>query len=172
MKVLALDASSNKSGIALFEDGKYIEHVLVDLHKNKNVMDRICQMVGQLVTYIHKFSPDLVLMEETLLNSNIDTVKKLAYMAGGVMCACHEAGIAFQFILPSEWRKKVGLEQSNKVKREMLKLESKMAVLKEYGLDVTDDESDAILIARSAFDLPKINVRMDDVDLTLLLTLD
>jgi hypothetical protein len=42
----------------------------------------------------------------------------------------------------------------------------------EYDLDVTDDESDAILIARSGFDLPKIDIKVDDVDMSLAIMLD
>lgn len=46
------------------------------------------------------------------------------------------------------------------------------AVKVAYGLDVLDDEADAILIGRSGFDLPKINITPDDVDMILADTLD
>ena len=102
-------------------------------------------------------------MEETVLSSNTDTLKKLAYLSGGIMFYAYRHNVPFELVMPSQWRKTVGLQQSNKVKREVLKLESIEAVKKEYGLEVNDDIADAILIARSAFDLPKININADDV---------
>jgi hypothetical protein len=48
------------------------------------------------------------------------------------------------------------------VKREVLKAEAIAAVKQEYGIDVTDDEAESILIARSGFGLPKIVIQEDD----------
>ena len=54
--------------------------------------------------------------------------------------------------------------QSKKVKREVLKAEAILAVKKEYGLDVNDDIAEAILLTRSAFDLPKIELSDEDFE--------
>ena len=48
---------------------------------------------------------------------------------------------------------------SNKQKRK----EAICAVKQEYDLDVNDDVAESILLARSAFDLPKIDVSEDDL---------
>ena len=72
-------------------------------------------------------------------------------------------GIKFVHPNPPEWRKIVGIEQSSKIKRDVLKAEAILAVKNEYGLDVGDDIAEAILISRSAFDLPKVNVSEDDL---------
>jgi hypothetical protein len=45
----------------------------------------------------------------------------------------------------------------------VLKAEAIAAVKREYEMDLTDDECESILIARSGFDLPKI-VLVDDDD--------
>ena len=58
--------------------------------------------------------------------------------------------------MPSEWRKRIGLRQGRNIPRDELKAEAIAAVKQEYGLDVTNDEAESILIARSGFDLPKI----------------
>lgn len=167
MIVAGIDASTSKSGISIFKDGKYITHTLIDLHKDKDAFHRTLVMMSEICDYLSKYSIDKILVEETVLTSNADTLKKLAYVAGGIMLYAHEHDIEFKFILPSAWRKTVGLQQS-KAKREVLKLESIQAVRQEYNIDVTDDESDAILIGRSAFDLPKINITSDDIDIVLL----
>ena len=161
--VVGIDGSTNKTGIAVFCDGRYIKHTLIDLHKVKDINERIPKMIGEICKYIDGINPDKILMEETVLSSNTDTLKKLAYLAGGVMFYTYEHGIEFELVLPSQWRKKIGLQQSNKVKREVLKQESILAVKQEYGLDVNDDIADALLLARSAFDLPQIVITEDDL---------
>lgn len=170
--VIGVDASTNKSGVAVFRDGKYVAHTIIDLHKIKNINDRLPAMMNEICKYIHQYQPDKILMEETVLSSNTSTLKKLAYLAGGMMLYAYRNKIEFKLILPAEWRKAIGMQQSNKVKRDALKLESIQAVKQEYGLEVTDDAADAILIARSAFDLPPINITVDDVDWELAIELE
>ncbi len=172
MLICGIDASSNKTGVSVFKDSEYVEHTLIDLHKIKDVEKRIPMMIDEICKYIHKFKPDKIIMEETVMTSNASTLKKLSYLAGGVMFYAYRKGIEFELTIPSAWRKKCGLEQSSKISREALKLESMQAVKITYGLDVTDDESDAILIGRSGFDLPKINIKVDDVDMSLAIMLD
>ena len=102
-------------------------------------------------------------MEKSVFKTNIDTVQKLANLAGGIMLYCAQNDIEFHHPLPPEWRAKIGIQQSNKIKRETLKEEAILAVKNEYKINVCDDVAEAILIARSAFDLPKINVTEDDL---------
>lgn len=172
MKIAGIDASSNKTGVSIFEDGEYMEHTLIDLHKVKDINKRIPMMIDEICKYLNKFKPDKIIMEETVMSSNASTLKKLSYLTGGIMFYAYKRNAEFELTIPSAWRKKTGLEQSSKVPREVLKLESMQAVKVTYGLEVTDDESDAILIGRSGFDLPKIDVKADDVDMSLTIMLD
>jgi Holliday junction resolvasome RuvABC endonuclease subunit len=165
MKVAGIDASSNKTGIAIFQDGKYIEHILIDCHKEKDVFVRIPMMANKICEYLNSIGDiDLIIMEKSVLKSNIDTVQKLSNIAGAIMLYAYQNNIEFKHPTPSEWRKKVGLQQSSKVKREVLKLEAIEAVKREYGIDVSDDEAESILAARSCFDLHKIDVKAEDVE--------
>lgn len=170
--IVGVDASTNRSGVAVFCDGEHVAHTVIDLHKIKNINERIPMMVNEICKYINRFKPDKILMEETVLSSNTSTLKKLAYLAGGIMFYAYRHNIEFELVLPTAWRRKIGMQQDNKVKREALKLESIQAVKKEYGLDVTDDEADAILIARSGFDLPKLDITTDDIDWSLVVDLN
>lgn len=163
MKVLSLDASTNKTGVALFKDNQYITHILIDKHKIKNTMERVSAMMTDICNVLNKYQPDKVIMEESMMTTNISTVKLLSYIAGSVISWCAQNNVEFKFMLPSEWRKKVGLRQSKKIKREELKQEAMNAVKELYGLDVTDDEAEAILIARSEFIYPIIED--DDFDI-------
>ena len=77
------------------------------------------------------------------------------------MLYCAKNNIEFIHPEPSVWRAKIKLGQGRGVKRDTLKAEAIAAVKLAYGLDVDDDTAEAILIARSAFDLPALNVDED-----------
>lgn len=161
MRIAGIDASTNKTGIAIFCDGNYIEHTLLDLHKIKDSSERIPKMMTAICDYLDEHHIDKIIMEESMMTNNILTVKMLSNIAGAVMYYAASHNIEFQFDLPSAWRKRIGLTQG-KLKRDALKAEAITAVKQEYGMDLTDDECESILIARSGFDLPKIAIAKDD----------
>lgn len=156
MRIIGIDGATNKTGIALFEDGNYLEHSLIDLSKDTNSQTRIPKMMLEICKYIKAHNPDKVIMEKSMLKNNIDTVQKLSNLAGAVMFYCYSKGIKFEHRYPSEWRKVVGLTQNSHIKKEVLKAEAVAAVRQEYGMELTDDEAESVLIARSGFELPKI----------------
>lgn len=163
MKIVGIDASTNKTGIAVFQDKRYVEHTLIDLHKTRDSSERIPKMMLAICDYLDKHQIDKIIMEESMMTNNILTVKMLSNIAGAVMYYATSHDIEFQFDLPSAWRKRIGLTQGRTVKRDVLKAEAIAAVKQEYGMNLTDDECESILIARSGFDLPKI-VLVDDDD--------
>ena len=173
MRICGIDASTNATGISIFEDGKYIRHTLIDLHKVKDAYQRIPMMANKICEYLDSAAPvDVIIMEKSILKTNIDTVQKLSNLAGAVMLYAYQNNIEFKHPVPSGWRKIVGLQQSSKIKREVLKLEAVKAVSQEYGIDVTDDEAESILLARSGFDLPKIKIKAEYVEDELWDTMD
>lgn len=163
MVVAGIDGSTNSSGLCIMKDGELKFRTLIDLHKEKNAMKRIQNMLLKICEILDQYDVDAVYMEKSVLKTNVDTVQKLANLAGGIMLYCAKNNIEFNHPLPSEWRAKIGIKQSNKIKREVLKEEAILAVKNEYGINVNDDVAEAILIARSAFDLPKINISEDDL---------
>ena len=163
MIVAGIDASTKMSGISIMNDGKLEFYTLVDLHKEKDAMIRIREMLLKICNILDRYSIDEVYMEKSILKTNVDTVQKLSNLAGGIMLYCAQNDIIFNHPLPSQWRAKIGIQQSSKIKRDVLKAEAVAAVQQEYGIDVNDDVSEAILIARSAFDLPKIEITEDDL---------
>lgn len=163
MIVAGIDGSTNKTGIAIMEDGILKFHTFIDLSADKDAMSRIRNMLLKICEILDKHNVDAVYMEKSVFKTNVDVVQKLANLAGGVMLYCAQNDIEFNHPLPTEWRAKIGIEQSKKIKREILKEEAILAVKNEYAVDVNDDVAESILIGRSAFDLPKINITEDDL---------
>ena len=163
MLIVGIDGSTNSTGIAIMQNGELMDYTLIDLHKEKNAMKRIQNMLIRISEILDGYKIDAVYMEKSVLKNNIDTVQKLANLAGGIMFYCAKNNIEFNHPLPPEWRKKIGIKQSSKIKRDVLKKEAIFAVKKEYGINVNDDVAEAVLIARSGFDLPKIVINDDDL---------
>lgn len=162
--VAGIDGSTTKSGVSIMIDGKLEFYTLIDLHKEtEDAMKRICMMQIQICDILKRYDIDEVYMEKAFNKSNTDTTMKLANLAGGIMFYCAENKIKFNHPMPSAWRKAIGLQQGKGVKREVLKAEAIKAVKQEYNIDVNDDVAESCLIARSAFDLPKINMTEDDL---------
>lgn len=160
MRIIGIDGATRITGIAVFDDGKYVTHKLIKITGDADV--RIPKMMMAICDFIREYEPDKIIMEKSMLTNNIDTVQKLSNLAGAVMFYCYDKGIPFEHQYPSQWRKKIGLTQGSKVKKEVLKAEAIATVKQEYGLDLTDDEAEAVLITRSGFDLPKIVLDEDD----------
>ena len=163
LTVAGIDASTRNTGITIMSDGKLVFYTLIDLHSEKDTMKRIQKMLLAVCDVLDKYNIDEIHMEKSFSKQNVDTTQKLSNIAGGIMLYCAQNNIKFFHPMPSEWRKRIGMSQGNKVKRDVLKAEAIMAVKKEYGIDANDDVSESILLARSAFDLPKINITEDDL---------
>ena len=161
MRVVGIDASTNKTGISLFIDGEYNGHMLIDLHKIKDSNIRVPKMMKEIKCVLDYYEPDIIVMEECLLKTNIATVKLLSYLAGAIISWATDNQVEFRFQLPSEWRKRVKIVQGPKTPRDKLKQEAIDMVQDRFGIDVTDDEAEAVLIAYSVF----CGVESKDIDI-------
>ena len=146
-RLVTIDGSTQKSGIAYFCNGKYVEHCLLDFSKNKNMENRFESMSKEIWKRLDKYRPNIIYIEETYMANNPQTSKILTRLQGVVYAWCLNNDCEFNTIRPTQWRKLLNFQQGKNVKREQLKNQSLQYVLENYRLEVTDDESDAICIA-------------------------
>jgi Holliday junction resolvasome RuvABC endonuclease subunit len=152
MIVVGIDGSTNCTGICVMKDGALIDYTAIDLHKISDTDTRIGEMLHYLSEYLDKFDEiDLILMEESILKNNVSTVKLLSYLMGGVMYYALQRDICFKRVLPTQWRAKCGIEQNKNIKRAQLKENAIRIVHDRYGIDVSDDVAESVLIAASEF---------------------
>ena len=147
VKLLTIDGSTQKTGIAYFCNGKYMEHILLDYSKDKKMENRFESMSRGIWRALDKYRPNIIYIEETYMANNPQTSKILTRLQGVVYAWCFNNGCEFNTIRPTSWRKQLCFTQGKNVKRDQLKKQSIQYVLDNYGLEVTDDESDAICIA-------------------------
>ena len=149
--LLGLDTSTSSTGWSLFVNGKYQESGVVDL-KIKNSAERMKQMVIEINKLIEHYSPTAIAIETPVVVRNPQVQRMLTMVFGAVYTICILNDIEFQEIRPAEWRFLVDSGKKPR-KREELKEWSKQKVKELFDKDVTDDESDAILIGQAFFNL-------------------
>lgn len=145
IKVLSLDQSTRVSGWAYFEDGQYIESGIIDMHKSKlETEERSFMMAKEIWKIINKYKPQHLVLEGVQQQSNPSTMIILARLAGMVIGYAEAHNIETHILLPSQWRKQLGYSQGAKVKRQELKQQSIDYVKENFGINVSEDENEAI----------------------------
>ena len=156
MKLCSIDSSTSATGVSFFIDGKYSDHVLFDHHKNKDVDERINNMIRDIVKQLQKWNPDIVWIEQPKGSGrNVEMVRKLSEILGAVRCWCVCKKREYFEIMPSQWRKWLPEYEQGKKERTELKQESIDYVNKHLGFDVTDDEADSICIGLAVMEYYK-----------------
>lgn len=163
MKVVVFDQASYKSGYSIWFDGRLVDSGVLDHHKNKDSDERFKEMYQDICEKINDESPDIVVLEDTHLQSgNAATYKMLCQLQGTIIGMCYMSNIRFKIMPPSQWRKLLGFSIGPKVTSPNLKAQSVAYVKREYGIECTDDESDAICIG-AAFH----KIKNDDIDIEI-----
>ena len=149
-KILAFDQATKVSAYSLFLDGEYVEVGVIDLRKMKDTSERVRAMGVELCKTIERYKPDKVVIEEVAQQSNPNTLKLLARVQGIIIGFCAAHDIETYIIEPSKWRSALHLKQGAGIKRKELKVQSIEYVKEKYGLDVSEDECEAICINDAA----------------------
>lgn len=144
-KLCGIDSSSNRTAISYFEDNKLVDYKVIDLKKIKDKNERIDTMMLSIAAHLNSWKPDYVYQEDTWTSGNPETANILTTILGGVRFWCISNNCIYHKIKPTVWRSQFGLNQY-KAKREELKEKSIDYVKEKFGVSVSDDEADAILI--------------------------
>lgn len=152
MRILALDQSSRVSGYALFEDGALLQSGTIQL-TNNDIGTRLTQFRDTIDEFITVWDVDYVIYEdiqlqekikgETVNTGNVATFKILAEVIGVLEELLTELGIKHEAVLATVWKSALSIKGKY---REEQKKNAQAYVKKQYGLEVSEDESDAVCI--------------------------
>lgn len=155
-KVMSLDQSTKISAYSLFIDGEYAESGIIDLSKSKlETNERSIEMAKEIWKIIKKYEPDELVIEGVQQQSNPSTMLILARLAGMILGYAGAHNVRTHILLPSQWRKMLNFKQGAKVKRQELKQQSIDHVKNTYGLNLSEDECEAICINEAAHKIYK-----------------
>lgn len=145
MRIVSLDQSTRCTGYAVFDDGQYAESGVIDMSKSKLGTDeRSFEMAKAIWEVIDKYKPSHLVIEQAQQQNNIKTVITLVRLQGAIWGYAEAHGIKVHILLPSKWRSILQYSQGPKVKRQELKQQSIDYVKKNLGLDLLEDECEAI----------------------------
>jgi Holliday junction resolvasome RuvABC endonuclease subunit len=145
-RMITIDSSTKKSGIAIFDNGIYKEHILLDYEKDNNMDSRFLKMTTEIMKILKTYEPDIIYIEEVVVDRNMHSIRFLARLIGVVYGYSLLKDCEFNTIRPTEWRSQLNFVQGTGHKRDDLKQQAIDYVKKEFNLDVNDDEADAICI--------------------------
>lgn len=152
MNILALDLSTRSTGYAIAKEGKLDGFGCLTQPSSRNYIDRLYNLVDDLIEIIKNNNIELVVCEEVQFGDvNTHTFKTLMYLQARLVCETYfyNTNIQFEFFQPSEWRSKVGIQTGPRIYREQLKKADIQYVKETYNIEANDDICDAIALLDS-----------------------
>lgn len=142
MRRLALDIST-KTGYALFEDDKLLEHGTLRLDKKVEsfgeypksyylAASAMCDLIDKLIQRVH---PEEIVIEETNKGKNRYTQKILEFTHCCVIewCGIEHYNLPLKYINTSDWRKTLGIIMPKEYKKLNAKLSRETRKAKDKG---------------------------------------
>jgi len=158
MNILAIDASTKASGIAVFQDKKLIYYTCITAGST-NLFARIDKMIVGIEEIILKYKINYVYIESVYpedVHNNQSVFDALKYLQGFILHLLNKYNIKHTFLGASEWRSKCGIHTGRGIKREILKAKDIQFVQQQFGIKVNDDIADAICIGCAGLGLSSI----------------
>ena len=148
MITLAIDASTKSTGWSIFKQQELIDYGCITAG-SANLFHRIHKMIDEISKIIEKYKVDQVAIEDVIpedVRHNQQVYKALMYLQAFLADKCDQFNIKPTFYVASSWRKKCGIHTGRSVYRESLKAQDIQFVKSQFGINVNDDEADAICI--------------------------
>lgn len=144
IKILCFDQATRITGYSIFENNKLITYGTLKSNLNeKNYIERLKKMSDNIINLIENIKPDYVVIEDVQYQNNQLTYKQLSQLQGVIMAYLFKINIGFTIIEPSAWKAFCNIKGK---KREEQKANTIKFVKAKFGVDVSEDEADAISI--------------------------
>lgn len=152
--ILSLDLSTKSSGWAVFAGEELIDHGCIS-SSSTDMIKRVHLMRDGIDALLQKYPDiDTIIVEEVRPEGgygvgNQKTHKALMYLQAALEFLIHDnysKKVKIEYIYPSSWRAAIGIKTGRGIKRTSLKEQDIDFVKVKFGVDVNDDEADAICI--------------------------
>jgi Holliday junction resolvasome RuvABC endonuclease subunit len=151
MRVLGIDQATHTTGVAIVSDEGILVH-----HCNLSGGDggpktRSLKIYDQLDELLTKYKVDHVAIEDILLNKyvpNLNASRDLCVLLGVILGCIHKHGLTFNVYTANSWKSTIGILSGPEGRnRQAQKTRAVKLVKEKYGIDVDDNQADAICIA-------------------------
>jgi Holliday junction resolvasome RuvABC endonuclease subunit len=154
MKIMAIDASTKSTGIAIFNTNNTKEILYYDCitASSTDLIKRIKKIVEGIRNVLNKYEIDKIILEEVRPevsnagSQNLQTHRALMWLQAAIAFMIHDefSHIKIEYIYPSSWRAACGIKTGRGIKRSELKSADIQFVKNNYNIIVNDDIADAI----------------------------
>ena len=146
MNLIAFDQSTTATGWCIMdqETSEIIRYGVIKPVGETN--HRIRETVKKCIYLCDHFQTTFVFIEGIQIQKNPKVYEILAKLQGTLEICLEEKGYIVNVVKAPEWRKRVGIKNK---KRELVKQEAIDMVKEIYGIDASEDESEAILFCRA-----------------------
>ena len=154
-RILALDAATSVTGYAIYDDKVLVGYGTFKTGSTLQATERINQVKNWLKAALKEWEPDFIGIENIQLQKygskatevQVKTFQTLANLQGVLLDTVFEACIDHDLVYPSEWRSYCGVNNGDQ-HRDAKKKQAQAKVKAWYGIECTEDESDAICIGK------------------------
>lgn len=151
-RILALDAATNITGYAIFDDGALVSYGTFKTDGSKEATARIHEVKLWLLAAINEWKPDLIGIEHIQLQSygtrgqpQVEMYRVLANLQGVLLDTLFDTGLHYELAYSSSWRRYCGIDEKG---RENKKKQAQDKVKAWYQQNCTQDEADAICLGK------------------------
>ena len=146
-RIIAFDQATEHFGLSIWDNGELVFYSLYNFTGDLvSRLLKIKQFIQQIV--IDNWKPDFIVMEDIQQQHGaIITYKILAMLLGVIEVVCKENNIKYEVVSPNTWRKYAGTCGKNRKEEKIL---SVAKVKEKFGINVSDDVAEAILIGNYA----------------------
>ncbi len=142
MKIISFDQASLTAYAVIDSDNEQlIDYGYKDFNSIKNYDERIASIKTWINQIIKETKPEIFAIEDVQKQINIKTFKKLSELLGVIKNNFCEKEYLYLVITPTQWKSYLKIKGR---KREEQKKNTVKFIKKKYGIDVSEDEADAI----------------------------
>lgn len=155
MKILGLDVSITSTGYCVFNNGKLLKKScgMIKPNPKKTYGERLLFLELEIKKIISKYKPDEVIIEDIYKGRNAKTFKILSMTRGiAIKTIFEELGKDPIIVMASTARALIGIKNKKEIAYEFIVKKYK---LKDYEFDTHNDQTDAILLALTAYTMKK-----------------
>ena len=156
-RILALDAATNVTGYALYDDKALVNYGIYKTSSSLPATERINQVKNWLKAVLKEWEPDFVGIENIQLQHygkqgsqlamQVKTFQTLANLQGVLLDTIFEASVDSDLVYSKEWRSYCGIADGDQ-HRDAQKKAAQAKVKVWYDINCSDDEADAICIGK------------------------
>lgn len=156
MKLMAIDASTKSTGVAIFEDGNLIHYECIT-SASSDLLKRIKIMTAAIDKLYTEYEVTEVVMEDILpedVKHNQNVFNALHYLQAAIALKLHDYKQGIEFVNVNLWRKACGITTGRYGVRTSAKAQDMAFVKEKYGIEANDDICDAICIGWAKLNNP------------------